>query len=377
MNSVGNLGQVKKNVDLFNSSGYNIQKISWEDCARDKNSCIGPNISDMTLITKDGKLMPMIRKPNFSDVSHDINIDKFNLPTNKKGIVGLKDFLENIGEYANNDKLGSMYLDRDEKILTQNQCCILPCNVNDRVEFGVQLYNYQSSRDNPAVLTILVSNKGTSVQIIENKTILYHNNSGSAHYYKAKRLGDVREERGAKTNEAVKDFKQMTDTELLENTLMIIQIPLLYTKPERNKMKYENLTLGELSSTFHIDGNPHKISKSCSKGVSKNYNALNNSKDNFDMGNISVGSYASKYLGTKDSKFERDEKYPIRCTYQYYRLSDTSTLSEDSIQNITEQLNNIGSLSESYGSLVHSTTDRVTEPTPTEPRWGLKKMIGL
>ena len=382
-NNVGNLGDIKMNVDLFTSNGYKIQKISWEDCARTKNSCFGPNISDMTLITKNGELMPMIRKPNFGDVSYDINIDKFKLPTNKNTIVGLKEFLKNIGKYSNNDKLSSMYLERDEMILTQNQCCILPCNVNENVEFGVQLYNYQSSVNNPAVLTILVSSKGTSVQIIENKTVLYHNKDGSAHYYNAKRLGDVRKERGENTNDAVKDYRKMTDDELLENTLMIIQVPL--KKSKQLKKSNPSLSMGDFFDTCAMPANAQLCSKSNIKNSSLEVDALEVDSqlvktDNFDMGNISVGSYVSKYLGTKDSKLERDSDFPIRCTYQYYRLSDSSILSEDSIQNISEQLNNINTIAMNKGSLVFSDTNRTTEPIVkpiVNPNWKEQKMLNI
>lgn len=146
--------------DLFSSFGYKIQNLSWEDTSRTKFYVSGPNISDMTLVTKDKIRMPMIRKPNFADVTYDVPIEKFNLPVNGK-IISLKEYLKNIKNYVDNKNISSMFLNRDSKILTQNQVCILPCNKGESVEFNVKLYNYQSYMHSPAVLVITVSKDGT------------------------------------------------------------------------------------------------------------------------------------------------------------------------------------------------------------------------
>src|SRR5438552_18127692 len=61
-----------------------IQSVCWEDTARYKNSCWGPNISDLTLslsngASKDVQMLPIIHAPNFTDKTSDISIDKFSL----------------------------------------------------------------------------------------------------------------------------------------------------------------------------------------------------------------------------------------------------------------------------------------------------------
>src|SRR5580704_8424969 len=59
--------------------GMVIETVTWEDTARTKGSCWGPNISDMTLQVKDengiDQRMPSIRPPNFADKTHDVSID--------------------------------------------------------------------------------------------------------------------------------------------------------------------------------------------------------------------------------------------------------------------------------------------------------------
>lgn len=337
---------------LLESYGYKIQNVSWEDTARTKNSCWGPNISDMTLKLKTGERMPMIRKPNFMDITYDVDISKFKLPLHNIGnnkFVSLKEYLKDINKYVDNPNVSSMLLDRDEKILTQVQTCVLQHKPDEKqVEFTVNLFNYQTRKENPKVLVILVSKNGTSTQVLTNERDLYFNDNGNAHYFKAERLGDIRLKQG-KSGDTVSNYKDMTDEEKLDNCLMVIQIPL--------------------------KNNPDYIPKSMQRGIAKfcsSYSEEDDSEESYspsrgmrrgmDMGVLSKGSKNGKYVGTGKTKLERDDNYPIRCTYQYYRLTDEENLTEDLVKNIVEQLNNINNIATNSGSLVMNTTDRITEP---------------
>src|SRR3954466_10006945 len=54
-----------------------ILNLTWEDTGRWTGSSVGPNISDVTIEVQDGKrttLMPVLRFPNFSDVTGDVSI---------------------------------------------------------------------------------------------------------------------------------------------------------------------------------------------------------------------------------------------------------------------------------------------------------------
>lgn len=89
--------------DLLHANGLKAYFVTQEDTGRYKDSCWGPNISDMTLILKDGsRLMPVIRKPNFSDITHDVPIESFRLRVGneKEGarndIISLKDYISNL-----------------------------------------------------------------------------------------------------------------------------------------------------------------------------------------------------------------------------------------------------------------------------------------
>ena len=130
---------------MAKANGLAINQTSWEDTARSKNSCWGPNISDMTLVVNGMHLMPMIRKPNYEDVSADVKIENFVVPIgNENGEatrkISLKFYLENIAEYTDNPKVGNLFIERDTEISTSAQFCIVP----EASNFNVRLFNYQS-----------------------------------------------------------------------------------------------------------------------------------------------------------------------------------------------------------------------------------------
>ena len=70
-----------------------------------------------------------------------------------------------------------------------------------------------------------------------------------------------------------------------------------------------------------------------------------------------------KFIGTEDRELIRDDKYPIRCTIQYYKVTDTDEISELMIKEIAEQINEgYNSVSDiERGSLVLGNSERKTE----------------
>lgn len=92
----------KDSQQLARDQGLQILNVTWEDTGRFKGSAVGPNISDMTIqvqsrLPKSDKFeltcMPVIRYPNFSDISADISPDHFfvlvgNGPNMILGLIG-------------------------------------------------------------------------------------------------------------------------------------------------------------------------------------------------------------------------------------------------------------------------------------------------
>ena len=352
--------------NLLKSYGIESHSVAWEDSARDKGSCYGPNISDMTLCVNNSR-MPIIRKPNFSDVTYDLSIDFFkvcvgNESGKNKKIISIKELIQNISIYTNNYSIKDLLCARDAHILSSAQCCLLPCKENSSINFSVDLYNYQSIDDDPAVLVITSSKEGTSIQVLDSHNEkLYFNDNGEAYDFKAERLADVRKRRTGEDHEVVTKYSDMSSEEKLENTIMVFQIPL----KRKQKIVYRGMCEADCCTTCA------PIYRSAqAKGV--------------DMAVLSKGNHKGKYKGTKNLELERDTRFPIRCTFQWYRVTDSSSIDEAVVQDIANQFRLFEENAAAYGSLVHSTTDRKTEPNldkkvptdnPYQKSWEKEKML--
>jgi len=381
--------------------------VTWEDTARTKGSSWGPNISDMTLRVDDngrGINMPVIRSPNFSDVTHDIPMSHFNLQVGNEEygtskVVTLEEYLTNFQSYSEVDGSTTLFNSRDTEVLTSAQCCMLPCEDNGKVEFAVNLYNYQTTRDNPAVLVIVSTKDGTSAQILDaSATQLLFNDKGRARNFAIERLKDVREKRTGVKQEKVKTFKEMKTEEKAENAILIFQVPLVVPKPER--IMYGNMLGGAMkeccmSNSYgeeecdqleggidmfggggdsdeefwdEEDNCDDEVEETVFKSMSKKkckFNAKSSKVQGsgMDMGVISLGEDKGEFKGTVGKKLVRDIDYPIRCTYQFYRVTDEDHITLENVTDIKEQLDTATSDSVASGSLVTGDSDRVTEPT--------------
>ncbi|MDQ2986657.1 MAG: hypothetical protein M3R13_08030, partial [Armatimonadota bacterium] len=206
--------------------GLNVMNITWEDTGRYKGSSVGPNISDMTIQVGatdprtrkyQVRAMPVIRFPNFSDVTADIDPREFTLLVgNEKGgrlkRVSLYEFLANMRAHMSDPsswkgRINSLIAPRDDQVLVSAQACFLPVPKQGIAEFNPVLFNYQSYEKNPAVLTILATREGTSVTIIDNKRDafatggvwgqrLFHNEDGMRASLTGQRLSDFVAEGG-------------------------------------------------------------------------------------------------------------------------------------------------------------------------------------
>lgn len=359
---------------LAHSYGVDIMNVSWEDTARSKNSSFGPNITDMTL-SFDGTNMPVIRKPNFADVTCDQPIEKFMVTVGNEVAGGtltqipLKEYLDNIQKYTGNSNIGKMYDDRDTQILTSAQACVLPLE-DGEVEFCVQMYNYQSNSSpadpadpaDPAVLVIMTSSQGTSCQVLYGQTQIYFNDAGVARNMLAKRLTDDRKARGVSLD------GPMTTDEKNRNALFIYQIPLLQKPRSKRECLYDDSSDESVGGGCGMmyrddweecDSSPSPVCK---------IKCVKQSVRGFEKAVLSKGREMGKFSGTNGLTLSRDTKYPIRCTYQSYNVTDSATVSEAQIKEISEAITAVYSKSEATGSLVVATTsDRKTEPVVIKP----------
>lgn len=380
--------------DLLNAYGLRAHSVTWEDTARTVGSCWGANISDMTLVVKDGsKLMPVIRKPNFSDVTDDLPIATFSVCTGnesadaKSQIVPLLDYLKNVGTHK--DSTGAshaidLHCDRDTHILTSSQCCVIPVPTEGKTEFAVQLFNYQSYDEDPAVLVILASKDGVSTQIVQRSNQkLFFNDDGTARWFTAERLQDYRTRKTGKKQDKVKSFTEMKEDEKLENVIMMIQVPLKQKPRPQMRGGFFAMSGGGNPAACAFGATDlcfgEEEEECCDdfglfdEMAAPTYRSMNLQSHvkgvGMDMGMLGLGSAEEDFVGTNNLKLERDDRFPIRCTFQYYRVTDENFVAEPDVKDISLQLAKATTIATASGSLVtNEDTGRVTAPDLKHPK---------
>src|SRR5262245_35104908 len=157
--------------DKVQRKGLNLVNVMWEDTGRWEGSSVGPNISDVTIEVEASKgrhyLMPVVRYDNFTDKTADVRLDKIFVPIgNAVGApvqtITLQELLAEPTAYMSMTgkgkiKKGTLLAKRDTHALVSAQHAFLPVPDEGQAKFWPVIFNYPSSKKNPAVLTILVT----------------------------------------------------------------------------------------------------------------------------------------------------------------------------------------------------------------------------
>lgn len=304
--------------------------------------------------------MPIIRASNFADVSVDLTPDKLPMLVvgNEAGTglskVTLEEYLRNFNKYCGtcvtNDL--NMYHERDLHVLTSAQACVLP-TVNGRVEFAIDLYNYQSHSE-PAVLVVMATAYGTSAQVVSGgNTICYFNDNGTSRLFRAERITEYRASQGRQLD------GPMTGEEKALNGIYIFQVPLKVRVPER-KEYFASFYGGGLDystyndeSAFFAGGIPE-----CAMMMPREH------RKGMERAILSLGEEKGPYRGIKRAdntthELVRDVDRPIRLTVQFYLCTDTDTISQENVNDICGQIRHIYDNGMNEGSLV---VDAVAKP---------------
>ena len=345
-----------------------IMDITWEDTARYDNSSVGPNISDMTIQVehrdpRSGEaslhLMPVIRYPNYSDLTADVPMQQLSVLTgNEKGQdtqpTLLADVLDDLRQYLNEPdswkgRQKSLLAERDSHVLVSAQAAFLPIPEGSEATFNPVLFNYQSAPEDPAVLTILATREGTSTTIIDNQRDgfdagrtwgqrLFFNKNGERASLTGKRISDFRSEQSNGTTEL--PAVTATEEEGL-NMVMLIQVPL--------KQKNRSSSGFSVSSDLMMESAPAPM-------------AMSRAQSDVEAAVIGHGPVEGPFTEIDDLAIERDPNFPIRVTVQFYKATSNGVVSEADLAEIDEQINKIYEDADYVGSLVtDGRSDRPTE----------------
>lgn len=371
-----NMASDAEAMKLAQRHGLQVLNLTWEDTGRYKGSAVGPNISDMTIqvATKPDKTrgqvvrcMPVIRYPNFSDKTCDLSPRDFTLlvgnqkPGKKAGLkrISLYDFLKDPTRYLSQPgnwkapKKTLLAPERDSKVLVSAQACFLPVPKQGKATFNPVLFNYQSYAKNPAVLTVLATREGTSATIIDNQRDgfssgsawgqrLFFNNHGQRTSLTGERESDFKAKGGDATNPQPTVGNNKPQAGL--NLVLLIQIPL--KQKEQPRRMYEGLAGGTMSAA--APASPVMMDRARESNVE---NAV-----------IGHGDEEGVYTETDGIAIERDPRFPVRVTVQFYKATDNGVVSVADVNAIKGQIDHVYSHSDYVGSLVvDGDTGRVTE----------------
>jgi hypothetical protein len=178
--------------------------------------------------------------------------------------------------------------------------------------------------------------------------------------FSAQRVEEYRKSQG-ETDPVKINARSLSTTERERNVLFVFQIPLKRQKPAVTRGGY-----GYESAYFSSNGG---AVAACAAGATRQCARERQSSRGMSAGILSHG----KELGTFDNvtqTMERDERFPIRCTIQYYMLTDSPTVSSEMLSEMKNKIDSVYANGDNIGSLVvDETTKRngtMLAPRPTE-----------
>jgi hypothetical protein len=336
---------------LADKHGLKILDLTWEDTGRYKGSCVGPNISDMTIqVQHEGRItcMPVIRYPNFSDKTADVTIDDVKLRVgNEKGkplqSISLREYLRDLRKYlakpaswAGSET--SLLAPREKEVLVSAQACFLPVPKDGKAQFNPVLFNYQSYAGAPAVLAIVVTREGTSATIIDNQRDafgagsawgqrLFHNENGERASLTGTRMTEFVAAGGDKTD-AVTSMEAAKAAGL--SCVMLIQVPLV--QPDRLRRSVGAVMMAQPCAP---------------RG-----GAMEECASSIDEAVIGHGEIEGPFTEIDNLPIKRDARFPIRVTVQFYKATADGVMTAADMATIAAQIESVYADAKAVGSLV-------------------------
>lgn len=346
--------------------------VAWEDTGRAQGSALGPNISDLTLQVRrkderaefHASIMPVIRPPNFTDRTGDVPADRFFVRVGNEASPGrlrtvpLADVLRNLKAFASHPDTivgdGNVLAPRDSHFLVSAQAVFLPIPKTGKAQFNPVLFNYQSAPGSPAVLTILVTRQGSSMQVIENKPEeatsagwgqeLYFDNKGQRAAFTAERKSDVEQRIAAQGGPKTEDDKSALAKGA--DVLFLVQVPLKHANVGRLGGAFPGPMGGGAMPPPPPAAAPAPMKKGAAPG------AAAGEKSDVEQAVLGHGPNLGVFDEGHRLRIERDPKFPIRVTVQFYKATSNGVVSDVDLDSIARSIGSVYEHAEFVGSLV-------------------------
>ena len=362
---------------LARNEGLNLVNVTWEDTGRGKNSAVGPNISDMTIGVRDasGELhpMPVFRFDNFRDKTADLDARDFwvrtgNATGDRLRSTRLMTVLDDVQSFLHDSssiKNGGVSLldDRDTHLLVSAQACFLPIASSGKASFTPVLYNYQSRPESPAVMTIVATREGTSIQVIENDNgymseELFFNDDGDRAPFTATRLSTFRRNGGDSTTSVAEAVEGAG-----LDSVLVIQVPLKHTRKTRHFGMLDMESSVQFEATAGKSAPPSRFASGRLRGGSNTETTV-----------IGHGPSEGAHKEINGLRIERDTRFPVRVTVQFYKATSNGVVDASDVAELRDQIDRVYESGDYVGSLVtggHTgrPTESVRRPSAPSSRW--------
>lgn len=349
--------------------GLGVMNVMWEDTGRFEGSSVGPNISDLTLQVRERvgeqvrtSLLPVIRYPNFSDTTADLKADTLWLRVGNerdgatKRAVRLTDVLKNLKEYLTAPSSlkgsGNLLAGRDSHFLVSAQHVFVPLPREGKAEFNPVLFNYQSSPGNPAVLTLLITREGMSARVIENKPgdqteqgwgqQLFFNDKGQKTTFTAERKTAVAN-RIASGNATKGDEGALDEG---ADMMMLVQVPLKQRVSHR----------GFFGMGESLAAPPSAMEGASDKSVARG--GVEDQRSDVEQAVIGHGDAMGPHDECGGLELERDDRFPVRVTVQFYKATSNGVVSETDLADVERSIKRVYENGDFVGSLVVPSSDK-------------------
>jgi hypothetical protein len=376
VSKVANMASDSDLASRVSRRGMSLVNVTWEDTGRAEGSALGPNISDLTLQVRrregngfQSALMPVIRPPNFSDKTGDVAADKFFIRVGNQGrngdlsTVPLTDVLKNIKSFASiPDSIlgdGNLLASRDSHFLVSAQAVFLPIPKTGKAEFNPVLFNYQSAPRSPAVLSILVTRQGTSISVIENDSTdqsasgggqeIYFNNKGQRAAFTAERKTDVENRIAAQGGPKTEDDKSALAKGA--DVLFLVQVPLIHKQMGRlgGAMEDDMGGGGALAGPKKSAAPPPAAAAPAAAGAASE---ARRERSDVEQAVLGHGPNLGPFNEGHRLRLQRDPKFPIRITVQFYKATSNGVVSDIDLDSISRSIGSVYEHADFVGSLV-------------------------
>lgn len=260
--------------------------------------------------------------------------------------MNLREYLGHFREYLHDPH---SWKGREQSLLAERGCacsgerqaCFLPIPKQGAAKFNPVLFNYQSYQDNPAVLSLVCTREGTSATIIDNTRDkagaasgqrLFFNQDGQRAGFTGTRLSDF--------SSGGKHHTPSVGAQGGLDMVLLVQVPL----------KHKEIPMRGYATDC------------CAPCPTASAGEMTRSKSDVENAVIGHGKIEGPYTEIDDMAIERDPRFPIRVTVQFYKATSDGVVSEKDLAGIAAQINQVYVDGDYVGSLVTGgQTQRPTE----------------